>query len=147
LLKVQKDVNKSASKNSSGVPNAVQGVTTIVGERAGVSSDSEPVEVKESFENIIDSLIVSLETRVSRNEINRWIFSVGLKAGKTYAEIADEAKLRHNLNELKQLFAAPPPEISPSFLGAFIQISTLDDDGKLDAADKERIKAFVVKLR
>jgi TonB family protein len=119
----------------------IQGVAVI-------GSQKEPVEVKESYDALVDSLTESIKNHLSADESKKWIFMIGQQFGKIHAQIEDENKLRQNLAELRQLAATAPTSISSSDLFAGVQkLATLADDGELDAADKARIETFAGRFR
>jgi TonB family protein len=128
-------------------PEELRKATGIQGV-AVIGSQKEPVDVKESYDALVDSLTESIKNHLSADESKKWFFMLGQQFGKIHAQIEDENKLRQNLAELRQFAATAPTSISSSDLFAGVQkLATLADDGELDAADKARIESFAGRFR
>lgn len=133
----------AAQQNPEALKNAERIQGTVV-----IAAQKEPIEVKESYDALVDSLNESIKNHLSSDESKRWVFTVAQTIGKISAQIEDESKLRQNLAELRQLTAAAPANLSSSdYFLAVQKLAALADDGELDAADKAKIESFAVRLR
>ena len=118
-----------------------RGVVTVAGDRV------EPIEVKERYELLLGSLSEAIKNHLSGSEAEKWRFALAVAAGKTHAQIEDDVKLRQNLADRKRFITNAPPNASSDLLAELQKIAVLDDDSELDAADKAKIEAFVIRLR
>jgi TonB family protein len=135
--------NSEAVKHSEAAKTSEprRGVVTVMGERA------ELTEVKESYESLLGSLSETIKNHLSGNEAEKWRFALAVAAGKTHSQLGDDIKLRQNLADLKLFIANAPPNVSSALLGELQKIAELDGDNELDAVDKAKIEAFVIRLR
>lgn len=140
------DVKETRQKDSDMTKIGVRAIGSVSGVVTG-SSNSGTIEVKESYQTLVDSLTNLIKNRLITDETKEWIFTVSLTAGKSYAEINDKIKLLQNLDELKKLAVSAPSNVSQNFVDELQQMSSIANDGEIDAADKEKIATFFLRFR
>jgi hypothetical protein len=96
---------------------------------------------------LLDSLISLLEERFSEDEIERWSFMLGLNLGKVHTHFENESVLRQNLTELNQIADSAPSEVASELVAELQALTVHASNGDFGAADKVKIKEFLLRIQ